>query len=129
MVVVQAAIPNCPPMLAESAAGEVYRCAKACPPAPQDMETAEEQDRLHHAEPCLRRALSVFRSYEDAQHQVLLFRGWQRRYVVHATLMAQHGRTLTTRGSQPTHTSWWPSERLTLADRCSLFTEGEEVQL
>jgi hypothetical protein len=86
------------------------------------METAEESNRLPHAPACLRRALSVFRTLQDAEHQLRLFRRWKKKYVAQAHLDDIHGRTKLTSGQQPTHTSWWPSPRVSRQDRAALFS-------
>lgn len=93
------------------------------------MQTHEESGRLPDADPCLRRALSVFRSKTDAQHQVRLFRRWRRKFIAKAALNGAHGRSMSTTGQQPTHTSWWPAESLDPAARAALFTVICEVRL
>lgn len=93
------------------------------------MQTHEESGRLRDADPCLRRALSVFRSETDAQHQVRLFRRWRRKFIAKASLDGRHGRSMLTTGKQPTHTSWWPTESLNAAARAALFAMVCEVQL
>ncbi len=120
---------DCPPAGATAVTGDVYRCCKADPPSTADMQTHEETGRLPAADPCLRRALSVFRSETDAQHQVRLFPGWRRRFVAKATLNAGHGQSMLSTGQQPTHTSWWPAESLAPASRAALFTVVCEVRL
>lgn len=119
---------DCPPPDAGPAEGDVFRCCKVNPPAPGDLETHEESGRLPAADPCLRRALSVFRTQQDAEHQLRLFRRWKQRFVAKATLRAEHGRALATRGQQPTHTSWWPSAGLDPRARAALFTVTCEVR-
>jgi hypothetical protein len=93
------------------------------------METAEESGRLPNANACLRRALSVFRSEQDAEHQARLFRRWKRKYVAQATLRSDHGDMMPTDGQQPSHTSWWPATNLGPADRAALFHALHEVQV
>lgn len=92
------------------------------------METHEESGRLPNAAPCLRRALSVFRQEQDAEHQVRLFQRWKRKCVARATLLASHGSVMPTAGHQPSHTSWWPAENLSTAGRAALFSVVREVQ-
>lgn len=118
---------DCPPPDAEAAEGGVYRCCKSDPPQGSDMQSAEEAGRLLNADPCLRRALSVFRSQKDAEHQVRLFRRWKRKFVAKATLEACHGWTLPTSGQQPSHTSWWPPPELEPKHRAELFSVVCEV--
>lgn len=117
----------CPPKEARAAEGEYWRCCKHDPVHASDMETHAEQDRLPDADPCKRRALSVFQDQEDAEHQVRLFRRWKKKRVAKATLSAAHGLVLRTHGQQPTHTSWWPAENLTPAGRAALFSLVYEV--
>jgi hypothetical protein len=91
------------------------------------METHEESGRLPDADPCLRRAMSVFREERDAEHQVRLFRRWKRKFVAKATLGVSHGQVMPTKGQLPSHTSWWPAEILDSAGRASLFAVVLEV--
>jgi hypothetical protein len=123
-----AAQADCPPVEASSAHGDVYRCCKSNPPAAADMETHEESARLPDADPCLRRAVSVFRDQQDAEHQVRLFRRWKRKFVARAQLLPTHGQVMLTKGQQPTHTSWWPAPGLDPAGRAALFLVVLEVQ-
>jgi hypothetical protein len=120
---------DCPPTGAAAVDGNVYRCCKSSPPSDADMQTHEESGRLPDADPCLRRALSVFRSETDAQHQVRLFRRWRRKCVAMASLDPGHGRSMLSTGQQPTHTSWWPADSLNPAARAALFAVVCEVQL
>lgn len=53
-------IPDCPPADAVPAEGIVFRASKNNPPAVLDMQTHHETGRLTDADPCLRKALSVF---------------------------------------------------------------------
>ncbi len=117
----------CPPADAVPASGTVYRCCKNRPAHADEMQTHYESGRLPDADPCLRRALSVFRSRRDAEHQVQLFPRWKRKFVLHGELSHEHGLTKLTKGKQPTHTSWWPTNDLTPALRAALFTDGARV--
>lgn len=107
---------NCPPKEAEDAAGEYYRCVKRDPPIGVDFESAEEQGRYPDADPCMRKAVSLFRDVESAEHQLRLFRGWKSKFIARGHLSGHHGKTLAT--GRPTHTSWWtplvPDERALL---------------
>lgn len=118
---------DCPPAGAVPADAEVYRCCKKKPPSPKGMQTHEEAGREPDADPCLRRALSVFRTEIDARHQVRLFRRWRRKFIAKASLKAHHGQLMATRGRQPTHTSWWPAQGLGPTERASLFEVVSEV--
>lgn len=119
---------DCPPSESSSAHGEVFRCCKGNPPTSADMVTSEESGRLADADPCLRRALSVFRDEQDAIHQVMLFRRWKRKSVAKATLQESHGRTMPTSGQLPSHTSWWPAPGLGATERAAVFQVVHEVQ-
>jgi len=119
--------PNCPPPDAEPANGTVFRCCKNNPPAASDMLTHVEREQALNADPCLRRALSVLRSEEDARHQARLFRGWKTKFVAKAELTRQHGWCLATPARLPSHTSWWPAKSLNPQARASLFTVTCEV--
>ena len=119
---------DCPPVEALPAAGEVFRCCKHNPPKDVDMMTHEETDRAEDADPCIRRALSVFRTQEDAIHQIRAFKRWPKKRIARATLRPEHGFTLLTPAHErPTHTSWWPASPLNPAARAALFTVVEEV--
>lgn len=121
-------IPDCPPAVAVPAGGDVFRASKNNPPTASDMQTHHETGRLTDADPCLRKALSVFRSREEAEHQVRLFRRWKRKYVVWAELTSAHGMTLPTPAhNHPSHTSWWPAVDLDAAARAALFSLACEV--
>ena len=119
---------DCPPEDAIPACGTVFRCCKSDPPAESGMRTNDETGRLPDAPPCLRRALSVFRTRQDAVHQLRLFRRWRRKLVAQADLEERHGRTKQTSGRQPTHTSWWPSPGLNPSQRAALFSVVSEVE-
>lgn len=118
---------DCPPSRAVKAAGEVFRCSKRSSPTATDMMTHEESGRSPDANPCLRRALSVFTLRQDAEHQARLFPRWKRKFIVQATLNESHGHTLLTSGRQPTHTSWWPSRGLDPEARATMFSVVTEV--
>ena len=78
--------------------------------------------------PVLRKALSVFRDKQDAEHQARLFRRWKRKCVAKATLFTKHGWVMPTNGQQPTHTSWWPAQGIAAAGRAAIFSVVIEVQ-
>lgn len=90
------------------------------------MQTHEEMGLRPDADACLRRALSVFRTKEGAEHQARLFRRWKKKYVARVNLTADHGRTKAT-GGTPGHISWWPAAELTPPDRARLFAVVSEV--
>lgn len=119
---------DCPPADAEPAEGWVFRGSKNNPPIAADLQTADETGRLVDADPCLRKALSVFRSRLEAEHQARLFRRWKRKYIVQAELTSEHGKIkLTPTKDRPSHTSWWPSAQLDSAARAALFRLTCEV--
>lgn len=119
---------DCPPASADRADGVVFRCCKNSPPKPEDMRTHEETGRLPDADSCIRRSLSVFRSQDDARHQIRLFERWSKKFLAQTTLQAEHGHTMPTpTKDRPTHTSWWPAPDLDAAGRAALFTVIEEV--
>ena len=120
---------DCPPTDASDAIGPVYRCCKNSPPAEREMKTAAEAGRYPDADPCLRQALSVFESQDDAVHQIHLFQRWKRKFIANATLKPEHGKIKLTEGKQPSHTSWWPAGSLDLAARAGLFSVIEEVEV
>lgn len=123
-----AASEECPPTAAAPVEGDVWRCCKSKPPKGAEMKTHHESGRLPNADPCRRQALSVFCSETDAIHQVKLFQRWRRKFVAKATLDGSHGRSMLTKGQQPTHTSWWPAESLDPAARAALFTVVSQVK-
>jgi hypothetical protein len=113
---------GCPPPEAIGAAGEVYRIVKGQLPDHTDFATHFELGRLPRAPACLRCGLSVFRDIRDAQHQRLLLPKLGR-WIAKAALVADHGKTMLTMGSQPTHTTWWA---YVAVDRASLFAVVSE---
>jgi hypothetical protein len=92
------------------------------------MLTHYEKGRLPDADPCLRRALSVFRSQQDAEHQLRLFARWHKGHILRASLSANLGVVKLTPGKQPTHTSWWPDKSLDPDARAALFSIVSEVK-
>lgn len=120
---------SCPPYDAMGANATVFRCCKSNPPADRDMRTAAECDLHPHADACLRRALSVFLTQAEAEHQVRLFRRWRKKFVARAVLTDIHGKAKATPGCQPSHTSWWPADDLSPDRRANLFRTVFEVQV
>jgi len=109
---------DCPPPAAEPASGIYYRAAKANPPDSDEFKTYAELGRLPNADLCKRSGLSVFRTREDADHQTRLFPK-HGTLIFQGELTAEHGKTQATKGTLPSHTTWWPCEGL---DRATLFT-------
>jgi len=81
-----------------------------------------ETGKLPTAPACLRCGLSVFREMRDAVHQRQLLPKLGR-FIAQATLVAEHGKTKRTTGSQPTHTTWWAYEGV---NRYRLFSVVQE---
>lgn len=119
---------DCPPSDAIEAHGEVFRCCKRESPIDSDLETHEERGLALNADPCRRKAISVFTTREDAEHQGRTFIRWKKVFVMSAKLAREHGVMKVTPGQQPTHTSWWPSPNLPPAERAKLFTRIGKVQ-
>ena len=109
---------NCPPPDAVDADGHVFRLVKHDPPQAEDTASHLETGRLPKAPPCLRCGLSVFREIRDAVHQRQLLPKLGS-LIAQATLLAEHGKTKLTMGSQPSHTTWWAYQGV---NRASLFT-------
>jgi hypothetical protein len=115
---------GCPPYEAVDASDDIFRIVGHEPPADCDFMTHFESGKLPNAPPCLRCGLSVFRQIGDAIHQRRLLPRLGR-LIAKGTLSAEHGKTKVTPGKQPTHTTWWPYERV---NRASLFSVvSEEV--
>lgn len=108
---------NCPPADAVDADGVVFRIVKNDPPLAADFATHRETGRLKTAPECLRCGLSVFRDLCDAVHQRLLLPKLGP-WIAQATLASNHGKTKSTAGQQPTHTTFWTFEGM---DRAALF--------
>jgi hypothetical protein len=106
-----------PPSKAEPALGIYFRAAKSNPPSSDEFITYAELGRLPKADPCRRSGLSLLRSREDAVHQTQLFPKLGG-LIFQARLTAEHGKTLATPASLPSHTTWWPCEGI---DRAALF--------
>ena len=101
---------NCPYEGANPAEQVVYRIVKNSPkPEQSDFWTHAECHKLPKADPCLRCGLSVFLKIEDAYHQrdALPFLG---DHIAKGELRPEHGKTLLTKGKQPSHTTWWVYE-------------------
>ena len=88
---------------------------KAVPPTLADLKSSHEMGKNKGKDECLRRALSVFRTEEDAAHNAELF-PYLGKLIARATLESTHGKVRPI--GKPTHTSWWPREGI---DRVALF--------
>jgi hypothetical protein len=109
--------PSCPPSEAAPTAGRYYRIVKTSPAAPADFRSHRELGKLPSAPPCLRAGLSTFRTHEDAEAMALLLPVLGG-HVAAGTLDGTYGRSMLTRGQQPTHTTLWPHEGI---DRAAPF--------
>lgn len=114
---------GCPSADTADAAGDVFRIVKGNPVTAEDMQSHHETGKLPKADPCLRCGLSVFRESEDSLNQQRLLPKLGNR-VAKALLGATHGKAYSTKGQQPTHTTWWPYEGV---DRTVLFIVVPEV--
>lgn len=109
---------DCPPADAIDTDGEVFRLVKHDPPQAEDTASHRETGKLPRAPACLRCGLSVFRELRDAVHQRQLLPKLGN-LIARAALLAEHGKTKMTRGTQPSHTTWWAYEGV---NRASLFS-------
>lgn len=99
--------PHCPPDDAQDAQGVYFRVVADNLPTADSFKSYAELGLATAAHPCKRLGLSVLRTLDDAIHQTRLFPK-HGRYVCRADLAPEHGKTLATRGTLPTHTTWWP---------------------
>jgi hypothetical protein len=110
---------DCPPKDAESASGVVFRVAKTNPPSREDFKSHEELGKKSNGSQCLRVGLSVFQTFDDAEHLTQLIPKLGR-YVLRGQLQPSNGVVKQTPGRQhPTHTTWWPYDGV---DRAELFS-------
>ena len=98
--------------------GHVFRLVKHDPPQAEDTASHLETGRLPKPPPRLRCGMSVFREIREAVHQRQLLPKLGS-LIAQATLLAEHGKTKLTMGSQPSHTTWWTYQGV---NRASLFT-------
>ena len=113
---------NCPPFASEPANGEVFRLVRNSPPEREDFQTHFETGKLPFAEPCLRCGLSVFTNLSDVIHQRTIY-PMLGTFVAKGQLTTTDGVTMLTKGRFPSHTTWWPFERI---DRARSFRVVEE---
>lgn len=99
--------PHCPPGDAQDAQGVFFRVVAHNPPTADSFKSYAELGAAPAANPCRRVGLSVLRTLDDAIHQTKLFPK-HGRCVCRADLKPEHGKTLATKGTLPTHTTWWP---------------------
>jgi len=74
---------------------------------------------MPNAHQCLRRGLSVFRELEDAIHQRRLLPKLGP-FIARGDLAADSGKLKPTKGSQPTHTTWWVYQDVNRAARFAI---------
>jgi hypothetical protein len=114
--------PDCPPEDAEHATGRCYRITKNDPPTEEDFQTPHEAGKLKRRPACLRCALSILRTRQDAVHQRQLF-PFLGQYVAEGELNPSYGKTKLTPAKVPTHTTWWSYAGV---NRRQLFTVLQE---
>lgn len=110
--------PDCPPTEAQDAQGVYFRVANNNPPGADEFKSYAELGLAQKADPCKRVGLSLLRKLDDAIHQTKLFPK-HGNLIFSGDLNSCHGKTLLTKGTLPTHTTWWPYEGI---DRAALFT-------
>jgi hypothetical protein len=97
---------DCPPDDAVPATDPVYRIVKTDPPTAADFLTPHETGRLKNRPPCLRCALSVYLTLQDAvaMRDYLPVLG----NFIAVGEIADLGVAKLTEGMAPSHTTWWP---------------------
>lgn len=108
---------SCPPPDAQPAQGSFFRVTKGNPPYTDDFKSYAELGKAPYSPPCLRVGLSLLKNLDDAIHQIKLFPKTGK-FVFNADLEPQHGKCKQTKGTLPSHTTWWPFEGV---DRAALF--------
>jgi hypothetical protein len=101
--------PGCPPPDSEKASGVVYRIVNNNPVQDRDLLSQFELGKALNADECLRRSLSVYTQFADAEHRRRLTPKLGR-LIAQATLDQSHGNTKHTGGQKSSHTEWWPCE-------------------
>jgi hypothetical protein len=102
----------CPPDDAIEASGAAYRITKNDPPTDDDFLSHHERGlpsplKQTRAQECRRRAVSIYRTIEDAKHHTLAFPS-SGQNIAAGVLTARSGRTkLHPSDERPTHTEWW----------------------
>ena len=117
---------NCPPATCQYDATQlpefIYRFVSNKPPTEEDFLTAFEQNKKRRANPCVRKALSVFLNKEDHEHALKVFR---RRPLYLVTLKSPSGIIKNT--FNPHHYSWWSDQ--SPQDRCNCVIEEETSEI
>ena len=109
--------PECPPANAQDAQGVCFRVVSHNPPGVDDFKSYAELGAAPKANPCKRVGLSLLKTLDDAIHQTELFPK-HGKLIFRGDLNSSHGKTQLTKGTLPTHTTWWPFEGL---DRAAPF--------
>ena len=100
---------GCPPDDSEHAKGVMFRIVGHDPVHDRDFLSQFDLGRAATADPCLRRALSIFSKVTDAEHRRRLTPKLGR-YIAQGTLEHAHGDMKHTGGDRSSHVSWWPCE-------------------
>ena len=88
------------------------------PPTANDFLTAHEAGKFKKVCPCRRRGVSVLGDIVDAIHQREVF-PWQGEYIAESQLDPSHGMIQSTKGTSPSHATWWPYAAV---NRAALFS-------
>jgi hypothetical protein len=107
---------NCPPDESVDAAGTAFRVVQNDPPNESDFKNYVEMGKLPKAPQCLRLALSVFQTVEQAYHLSRMKSAELGKYVAEGTLAVGKMRVTPKSG----HINWWTPEGY---DRKSTFTK------
>lgn len=108
---------SCPPPDALPAQGLYFRVTRGNPPTADDFKSYSELGKAPSSPPCLRVGLSLLKSLDDAIHQTGLFPKIGK-IIYSANLEPQDGKCKQTKGTLPSHATWWPFESV---DRAPLF--------
>lgn len=118
--------PNgCPPKEAQPTNCELFHlcCTNPVSHSGGTLRTAKETGKFKNKNPCQRSGISVFPSLKDCEllKKILpphVSDKWK--FVASAKLTPSHGWVMLTKGTLPTHHTWWPSVEAE-PQRCSLF--------
>lgn len=114
---------ECPPASAEDANTDAYRIVRASPPTADDFKNHYELGREKSPRRCRARALSVFRSKEEARKAWLVLR-YLGDHFASGRLRPIHGKTMLAEGTHPGHLEWWPYEGV---DPAAVLTKVEKA--
>lgn len=116
---------NCPPPDAKPGPRELYRIVREFPVIKNDFRTAHERGAFKKGCQCLRRGLSCLQTIEDARHCTIALPHLGR-IIVRGTVGPDHGSLLETKGSEPSHITWWVAKGV---DPLPLFSFVEEAHV